>query len=275
MTSAQLAAPNRAGVIGTPLGHSLSPVLHRAAYAALGLSDWSYEAIECDAGGVAEFVGSLDGSWRGLSVTMPDKKAALAAADEASELARALGAANTLVHRDGRWYADNTDVAGAITALREVGVADASGAVLLGAGGTARAMLAALRELGEDTPTVLVREPARAGALRATAEALGVRPRILRGIGDPAAAAAPVLISALPPYAADAVAPLLRPGNGVVFDVLYAPWPTALVAAAVGAGRSVVGGRDLLLAQAYRQVELMTGRPAPAAAMRAALAGDR
>ncbi|MGI8867646.1 MAG: shikimate dehydrogenase [Mycobacteriales bacterium] len=275
MTSAQLAAPNRAGVIGTPLGHSLSPVLHRAAYAALGLSDWSYEAIECDAGGVAEFVGSLDGSWRGLSVTMPDKNAALAAADEASELACAVGAANTLVHRDGRWYADNTDVAGAITALREVGVADASGAVLLGAGGTARAMLAALRELGEDTPTVLVREPARADALRATAEALGVRPRILRGIGDPAAAAAPVLISALPPYAADAVAPLLRPGNGVVFDVLYAPWPTALVAAAVGAGRSVVGGRDLLLAQAYRQVELMTGRPAPAAAMRAALAGDR
>lgn len=261
----------RAAVIGSPVGHSLSPVLHRAAYAALGLDDWTYAVIDCRAGGLAALVAGLDPSWRGLSVTMPCKHEALAVAGAVSELARAVGAANTLVRSTVGWYADNTDVDGMVAALRSAGVDDATGAVVLGAGGTARAALAALRELGETAPTVLVREPARAGALMVTARALAVRPRLRQGIDDRLVAAAPVLISTLPAGAADAAARILTDGPGVVFDVIYAPWPTALAAAAAAAGRTLVSGRDLLLAQALRQVELMTGLPAPAAAMAAAL----
>jgi shikimate dehydrogenase len=261
----------RAAVVGQPISHSLSPDLHRAAYSALGLSDWTYTSIECGEGGFADL---LRDDWAGLSVTMPCKRVALTHADSASELATAVGAANTVVQRGGQWYADNTDVPGLIRALAEVGVHSGSGAVILGAGGTAQAALAALRELGESKPTVLVREPARAGELRATAERLGVRPDIRAGLDDPVLYSAPLVIATLPRGAAD---PLARPArwsrDGVVFDVIYDPWPTELARSARQAGRVVVSGLDLLLHQALGQVELMTGQAAPLEAMRAALAG--
>jgi shikimate dehydrogenase len=261
----------KAAVVGQPIAHSLSPALHRAAYQALGLRDWTYERIECDEAGFAAMLDGLDHDWRGLSVTMPGKRAALAAAVQATQLARAVGAANTLVRHEDGWHADNTDVAGIVGALGEAGVQSAAGAVILGAGGTAQAALAALARLDEPAPIVLVRSVARTTDLQATAERLGVRPQIREGLDDPILRRAPVLISTLPKGAAD---PLAGGdwADGVLFDVVYDPWPTTLAASAAAAGRRVISGLDMLLHQAIDQVRLMTGQPGPIDAMRAALA---
>ncbi len=259
-------------LVGSPIGHSLSPVLHRAAYAALGLNDWSYEPIDCTEERLPALLAGFGIDCAGLSVTMPLKRVALAEATSRSDLADAVGAANTLVRRGDGWYADNTDVAGIVGALAEAGLDSAKGAVLLGAGGTAQAALAALRDLGEHAPTVLVREPRRAGALRDAAARLGVRPQVRRGIDDAEVGDAPVVISALPRGAADQLGRKTRwsPG-GVLLDVIYNPWPTVLAESAGRAGRAVISGRSMLLHQAVRQIELMTGQQAPIDAMRAAL----
>ena len=260
-------------MLGSPVAHSLSPVLHTAAYSALGLTGWSYERIECGAGDLPGFVAGLGPQWVGLSLTMPLKRVALDVADEVSPLAAAVGAANTLL-LDRGLRADNTDVAGITGALREAGVARAGSAVVLGAGGTAQAALAALADLGVTAPTVLVREPARAGELHAAAERLGVRPDVRGGLLDDPLPAADVVVSTLPAGAADPLA--RRPGRAwqgrpVVLDAVYAGWPTALAASAAAAGCTVVSGFALLLHQAAAQVRLMTGLEPPVEAMRAAL----
>ncbi len=257
----------RAAVLGRPVGHSLSPVLHTAAYAALGLADWSYTAVDC---GEAELPGLLAGlgpDWAGLSLTMPLKRAALAAAHSVHPLAEAVGAANTLVLGGGVRRAYTTDVAGIAEALREAGLTAPRSAVVLGAGGTAQAALAALCMLGLDAAVVLVRDPARAGELVATADRLGVILDLRAGLPDPVPAA-DLVISTLPAGAADRLEP---PAAAVVLDVVYAPWPTRFAAAAQASGGTVVSGLAMLLHQAAAQVELMTGRPAPVPAMRAAL----
>ena len=180
---------HRAAVLGMPIEHSLSPVLHTAAYAALGLSGWDYGRYAVDEAGLPGFVAGLGPEWVGLSLTMPLKRVALDVADEVTPDTAAIGAANTLVRRGAGWLAANTDVAGIEQALRAVGVTAVERAVVVGAGGTAQAALAALRRLGETAPTVLVRDPARAGALRDTAERLGVAPRIVGGFPEHAAPA--------------------------------------------------------------------------------------
>jgi shikimate dehydrogenase len=279
----------RAAVLGRPIGHSLSPVLHRAAYAELGLTDWQYEAVDCGEADLPGFVAGLGPEWAGLSLTMPLKRTVLDVADEVSALARAVGAANTLVLRGGARRADNTDVAGIVAALHET-VSDRPGAltpddpvpdfwagdapmqaVILGAGGTAQAALAALRELGVRRPTVLVRDPARAGDLGAAGERLGVRPAIRGWAQLRVAADADLVISTVPAGAADVLADLPWTPTTTVFDVVYAPWPTPLAAAAGAAGCRVVSGLSMLLHQAAAQVRLMTGRDAPVGAMRTAL----
>lgn len=260
----------RAAVLGSPIRHSLSPVLHAAAYQALGLTGWRYEAFECDEAALPAFVGRLGPEWAGLSLTMPLKRVALTVADEVSPLAEAVGAANTLVFGE-RSRAENTDVAGVLVALREAGLEHADTAVVLGAGGTAQAALAALAELGVRAPTVLVREPARAAELMRTAQRLGVRPVVSGGLPTVPVPAADVVVSTLPAGAADHL-PGLRWGSGaVLLDVVYSPWPTPLADAALAAGCRVVSGLAVLLHQAVAQVELMTGHPAPVAAMREAL----
>jgi shikimate dehydrogenase len=264
----------RAAVLGSPVAHSLSPVLHSAAYAALGLDGWHYDAHECDEAGLPGFVAGLGPEWAGLSLTMPLKRVALEVAREVSPLAAAVGAANTLVLAGGGRRADNTDVAGVVEALRRAGAPPGGRAVVLGAGGTAQATLAALRELGIGDVTVLVRSAARAGELRAAADRLGVTPDVTDGLLDPARAGAAlaradVVVSTLPRGAADDLTGV-RPG-AVVLDVVYAPWPTAFAAAADAAGARVVSGLEMLLHQAVAQVELMTGRTPPVEAMRDAL----
>lgn len=269
---------HRAAVLGMPIEHSLSPVLHTAAYTALSLDGWDYGRYAVDEAALPGFVAGLGPEWAGLSLTMPLKRVALDVADEVTPETAAIGAANTLVRRGAGWLASNTDVAGIERSLRAVGVTTVQRAVVIGAGGTAQAALAALRRLGETAPTVLVRDPARAGALRDTAARLGIAPRIVGGFPETPLPRADVVVSTVPAGAADALAEVAWDPATVLLDVIYAPWPTAPAAAAAAAGCRVAGGLEVLLHQAVGQVELMTGRPGPVEAMEAALmaaAGER
>ncbi|POM23243.1 Shikimate dehydrogenase [Actinomadura rubteroloni] len=261
----------RAAVLGSPVAHSLSPVLHRAAYAALGLDDWTYTAVECAEDGLAPFLGGLDESWAGLSLTMPLKRVALDLAAEVSELAVAVGGANTLVRRDGRWHADNTDVHGIVAALTEAGLGAPASALVLGGGATAASAFAALSRLGVAKARLAVRSPERAAASLAAAERVGLTVEVATLDRVPELLDVDLVVSTLPGRAADAFAAPVAASRAALFDVVYAPWPTALAAAVAGAGRTVVGGFPMLLHQAVRQVTLMTGRTdVPVAAMRAA-----
>jgi shikimate dehydrogenase len=263
-------------VFGSPIAHSLSPVLHNAAYRALGLDGWRYEATECREDELAALVRGLGDEWVGLSLTMPLKRVALDVADEVSPDAAAIGAANTLILTGGRRLAENTDSPGMVDALREAGVTSAERVVVLGAGGTAQAALAALREITAEPVTVVVRDPARALDLGATAERLGVRLNVVRFAEIEARlATADLVISTVPKGTVDRFAGAAWQPGAVLFDVVYDPWPTPLAAGAARAGCTLVSGLDLLLHQAGHQVRLMTGQPAPLAEMRAALSDAR
>jgi shikimate dehydrogenase len=265
-------AMRRAAVLGSPITHSLSPVLHEAAYQALGLQDWHYGKIECDEAGLPGLVASMGPEWAGLSLTMPLKRVALEVADQLSPLAEAVGAANTLVFGAARgWRADNTDVTGIVLALREAGLDRVEQAVILGAGGTAQAALAAVRELGHQTPIVLVRNLARTGDLRETAERLGMQPEISGSLFTEPLPPADLVISTLPGGAADSLSVTRWKPHTTVLDVVYAPWPTPFARSARDVGCPVVSGLGVLLYQAVAQVELMTGHPGPVEAMRTAL----
>lgn len=261
----------RAAVLGSPIRHSLSPVLHSAAYAALGL-DWTYSARECDEAGLPALLDGLDRSWVGLSLTMPLKTAVLPLLDTVTPLAEAVAAVNTVLLDGGR-HGDNTDVGGVAAALRRAGLEPGESPLVLGAGGTARAAVAGLAELGARAARVAVRDRSRAAALLETARRLGVEVD-LRDLDPAALAGASLVVSTLPAGAADRlVAGAPWPFAVPLFDVVYSPWPTAAAAAATAAGAPVVGGLALLVEQAALQVERMTGLPAPVEAMhRAGLA---
>ena len=273
-----MSAPRRAAVLGHPVGHSLSPVLHRAAYAALGL-DWTYDAIDVTADALPQFIAELDQGWAGLSLTMPLKQTVLGLLDHVEPLAAVVGAANTVLVQAGGTpvlVGANTDVPGIVAALAEAGVTEVRRAVVLGAGATASSALGALAQLGCTAPEVRARSAARAGGLLRAAHRMGVQPRLLAlspaGL-VPSLAAADVVVSTLPPHGADSIAARLAGVTvaGVLLDCAYDPRPTALGAAWAGAGGVVVGGERLLLHQAAEQVRLMTGGTAPLAAMDAAL----
>ncbi|WP_393916485.1 shikimate dehydrogenase [Halostreptopolyspora alba] len=265
----------RAAVLGSPIEHSLSPVLHTAAYTALGLDDgWHYERFECDEGGLARFLEGCDASWAGLSLTMPLKRVAMALSDELAEPVTSVGGANTIVFAEGRRYAYNTDVAGIVSALREVGIARVDSAAVVGGGATAASALEALRVLGATEPgavTVLAREPARADPVTEAAARMGLRIGVepLREIGSHLDV--DLVVSTVPRGAADDYTAELVASRAALFDVSYGPKPSVPVAAVAAAGRRAVGGFPMLLHQAGRQVELMTGvARAPIEAMRAA-----
>ena len=257
-----------AAVLGQPITHSLSPVLHNAAYRALGLG-WEYTAIEC---GVEELPTVLAErtDWAGFSLTMPLKRAGLELAVQLSPRAAVVGAANTLLPVDGGWLAGNTDVAGVLGALAESGRGPAS-LTVLGAGGTAQAVVAAAAELELFEVSVLVRDPSRTAELRDTADRAGVQLTISTLTVDNDALDAAFVVSTLPAGAADVIAARDWHEHQVVLDAVYAGWPTALASAADSAGATVLSGALMLLHQAVAQVALMTGRPAPQDAMRAAL----
>ncbi len=267
----------KAAVLGKPIAHSLSPVLHRAAYQALGFADWTYDLVECDEAGLAGYVRSRGPEWAGLSLTMPLKRTVLPLLDHVDQLAAATGGANTVVFRPEGRYGYNTDVRGIVDALTEAGRPAPGAVTILGGGATACSALAAVGELGLPGADVVLRDPSRAGDLLATAGRLGlqVRPHPWAGLAD-IAGAADLLIATVPAGAADAYAERVRlthQAPPALLDVVYHPWPTPLAEAAAAAGSVVVSGYAMLLHQAAAQVELMTGKPAPLEAMREA--GER
>ena len=281
--------PRRAAVLGHPVAHSLSPTLHRAAYAALGLAGWRYDAIDVVEEDLPDLLADLDASWAGLSLTMPLKQTVLPLLDHVEPLAEVVGAVNTVLPQHGRGRpvltGANTDVYGIVAALAEGLGSDVAApgrtAGVLGAGATAASALAALGQLGCTAPVVYVRSMSRVGGLARAAHRMGLSPRYV-----PLASAAreivraDLVVSTLPPRAADPVADeLVRlreaqqvpPASGVLLDVAYEPRPTALGRAWAAAGGPVVSGERMLLHQAVEQVRLMTGHPGPVDAMDAAL----
>ncbi len=257
----------RCAVLGSPIKHSLSPALHYAAYASLGLN-WTYERVEVDEHGLAPFVCALDASWRGLSLTMPLKGAVLKLG-EVDQLARLAGAGNTLILEAGTRRVYNTDVSGFTWAVRQVSAAQLPHVSILGAGATARAALIAASQLGTQRVTVIARTPSRAEPLKPLSRALDLELDIRPwSVAPPKADLA---ISTVVSGAADAIAPAVADSAELIVDAIYDPWPTVLATTAQRVGRTVVSGRDLLIGQALLQIELMTGRSVPADILYAAL----
>lgn len=262
---------NRAAVLGSPVAHSLSPVLHTAAYAVLGI-DWTYGRHQVEEDELAGFVAGLDDTWAGLSLTMPLKRAAIPLCTELSDTARIVGGANTLVlGPDGSCSGDNTDVPGLVNALAEAGVERVSAATVIGGGATAASAVAALAEICEGPVQAFVRSFDRAAALPALAEMLGVelRLRLWDEIED--GLTAPLVLATTPGGSTDAIADRVSAGPGVLFDVAYHPWPTALADGWDKAGGQVVSGLELLIHQAVLQVELMTRQNIPRSEIVAAM----
>jgi shikimate dehydrogenase len=262
----------RAGVLGAPIAHSLSPVLHRTAYAVMSLADWEYTAHEVQAEELVAFVAGLDESWRGLSLTMPLKEAAFGVADDVTDVASRTGAINTLLRRpDGTWLGDNTDVHGIEAALAGLlaEVEHQARATVLGSGATSRSALQALAHLGFRRVRVAARRPVRAAQVGCVAEGdLDVVPVPLGEWPDEDDV---LVVSTLAPAGGLAAAAFVPPSRaGVLLDVVYAGWPTPLAAAAERAGMRVVSGLEMLVHQAAEQVRLMTGLEPPVDAMMAA-----
>jgi shikimate dehydrogenase len=271
--SEQSSPTARCAVLGSPIGHSLSPVLHHAAYDALGLA-WRYDAVEVDVEGLPGFLKGLDDSWRGLSLTMPLKRAVVPLLDALSDRAEQTRAANTVVI-DGRWrVGHNTDVVGASNAVRERYDGPVDRAVVVGGGATAASTLLGLADLGCREVSIMVRNESRAAETVATAARHPAAPRVeVRRLGEPVPDA-DIVVSTVPASAQVDEVLALAECAGVVFDVVYDPWPTPFARLARETGRVLVAGLDLLVHQAVLQVELMTGVPeGPLDVMRAA--GER
>ena len=238
-------------VLGSPIGQALSPALHRAAYQALGL-DWSYRAIDCTPDRLASFLTSLDDNWAGLSLTMPLKRAAVPLLDEVSQTVQATGTANTITVRGGRLRGENTDVDGMLQAIRDAGITRVESACVLGAGATAATALAALHTLGCREVTAVTRDVTRTVELSDAAERIGIALRIRPWHEAARHLRADLVVSALPPGAADPLAPQWPAAGNALLDVVYRAWPTPLAGASLRAGSTVIGGLR----------SLASGRPA-------------
>ena len=263
--------PHRAAVLGSPIAHSLSPVLHRAAYAELGLS-WSYDAAEVDKDGLAAYLDGCNSSWAGLSLTMPLKEQAFRAAATRDRHAELTGAVNTLLigeHPAGF----NTDVGGIVDALAEARVTDVDRVRILGAGATAASALVAASEIGATRADVRARRPAPAAALAELGERLGMVVDV-RSFDAPSETVE-LTLATLPSgttLPADTATALAAQG-GVLFDAAYAPWPSAL--AGRWADGITISGLGMLLHQAVRGFELWFGnRPAVTPELRALVEAD-
>ncbi|MGW2229954.1 shikimate dehydrogenase [Streptomyces formicae] len=270
--AAERESGRRAAVLGSPIAHSLSPVLHRAAYEELGLRDWTYDRFEIDEAALPGFIDELGPAWAGLSLTMPLKRAIIPLLDEVSETAASVEAVNTVVFGpDGSRRGDNTDIPGMVAALRERGIEQVESAAILGAGATASSALAALSRICTGEVVAYVRSEARAAEMRQWGERLGVEVRTEAWDDAREALSAPLVIATTPAGTTDALSSVVPERPATLFDVLYDPWPTALAARWSAYGGAVVSGLDLLVHQAVLQVEQMTGRAsAPLGVMRKA-----
>ncbi|MFC5931481.1 shikimate dehydrogenase [Cryobacterium melibiosiphilum] len=275
----------RLAVLGSPIGHSQSPALHRAAYRELGL-DWQYDAADVGEGALAAFLTGLGAEWRGLSLTMPLKREVLPLLDDVDRIAQLTNAVNTVLiganHGRRTLSGFNTDVPGLVRALGENGVAYATHVTILGAGATAASAMAAAAELGAETVDVVVRTPAKATTLVELGHLLGlvVTVSTLRSIDAPGRTS-DLVISTLPGGTVlDVQFPSTLRASALLFDVAYSPWPSALAESWANADGTVASGLGLLLHQALIQVRIfVAGDPfaplpreeAVLSAMRAAL----
>lgn len=263
------AGVRRAAVLGSPIAHSLSPALHRAAYAGLGL-DWTYDAIEIDETALPGFLAGLDATWAGLSLTMPLKECVLDLLDGVEPAAARVGAVNTVLPAGGGWLGANTDIRGILLSLQEAGLAAApTTATVVGAGATARSAVAALADLGVSHVTVCARRIEAARRAAALAESFGMDAAATAAEPDERLICADIVISTLPGDAAGPWAPLAPMARGALLDASYHPWPSVL--ASHWGSTVIASGRDMLLWQAVEQVRLMTGREPSVDLMRAAL----
>lgn len=259
----------RAGVAGDPIAHSLSPVLHRAAYRDLGV-DISYDLLPVAAGELPELLSRLDESWVGISLTMPHKQAVIGQLDMVDGLAKTVGAVNTVcIQPTGNMLVGfNTDVAGIVWAVRDHRPEPVSSALILGGRATASSALAACVELGTRNLTLAARNHGGPGSALTAATRMNLSPELMRF--DPVAIASALprtslLISTVPAGVADAVAEIITErGDDLshlcVLDVVYEPWPSALISACESRGATIVPGWLMLMHQAARQVRLFTGR---------------
>lgn len=258
----------KAAVLGSPVSHSLSPVLHNAAYRALGL-DHTYSAIETAESELGSFLDSVDEEWLGVSLTMPLKEVAFDFADSCDELAELTGAINTLVFGD-RVKAFNTDVLGLVDALSEAGSAKVSSAVIFGSGATARSALVALQRLGAKEVNCIARNETDVERMATIARQIDVDFSHVQ-LGEAGWLQADVVVNTTPVGVLDEIAREVISPKGLLLDVVYNPWPTQLAASWAVTGGTIVSGLSMLLHQAGHQVTLMTGKPAPVAQMREAL----
>ena len=246
-------ARSRLAVLGSPISHSKSPAIQRAAYGVLGL-DWQYEAVEITGETLGGFIASRDGSWRGLSLTMPLKRDVLPLLDWRDELVGLVGGANTVLFTDDGLRGFNTDVYGVERSFREAGVPALETVHVIGAGATAASVIAGVARLGATAVSVSARTPAKAEPLVELGEALGVSVAVLPwGESGPAADA---VVSTLPGGEYGLEFPEGLRGASVLFDVAYDPWPSALARQWADAGGAVIPGIELLLNQAVGQVRI-------------------
>lgn len=275
----------RFAVIGSPIGHSLSPILHSAAYRALGIEDAHYGRIEVPAGALADFLGSAQArELEGLSVTMPGKPEAFALASAHDAISDALEVSNTLLRRpDGSWRAENHDVHGIAAALADHGASAVAVIGVLGSGATAASALAAGARMGAARALVSARDPQRAQGLVELGQRLSVAVDLVPWERSDEVLEADAVVSALSLPGAEAVAsawagPSLPAELPVLLDALYDPWPPPLAALLAQRGAEVASGLEMLVHQADMQLRSMLGiaeapREAMLAAARAELRG--
>jgi len=258
----------KAAVLGKPISHSLSPVLHNAAYNALGINH-EYLAIEVSKGELGDFLADRDLGWLGVSLTMPLKEVAFEFADSVDQVAELSGSINTLVFGESI-QAFNTDVIGIVNAVREFDSDDISTGVIFGSGATARSALIALAQLGARRVNCVARNRDDIQKMAKLADAISVE-FVSTDLGESGWMSSDVVLNTTPAGVLDELAREVFSPSGLLLDVVYNPWPTQLAASWAETGGSIVSGLTMLLHQAGQQVLLMTGEPAPIPQMREAL----
>lgn len=248
----------RLAVLGSPIAHSKSPALHRAAYEVLGL-DWRYDAIEIAEGGLAGFAAGLGPDWHGLSLTMPFKREVLPLLTGRHGLVDRVGVANTVLISDHQWHGFNTDPIGIFWSFFERGITELEDVYILGGGATAASMIVAAYKLQCRRVVVFMRDSSKAGELEAVAARLAGMTLEVRTLGmmDRSLQVPSAIVSVLP-GGVDAgmrFPEAVRTGS-VLLDVAYDPWPSALAASWDEVGGTVISGLSMLLHQAVAQVRI-------------------
>lgn len=247
---------SKLAVLGSPIAHSLSPVIHRAAYATLGF-DWEYDAVELSRESLPAFMSALDGRWRGLSLTMPLKRDVVPLLDWADPLVELVGGANTVVVTDDGLRGYNTDVEGAMRSFLDAGLSSLESVWILGAGATAASLLVASIRLGAQSVEIFARTPAKAEPLKELGESLGASVVVRQWQEAALSVEIPsAIITTVPGGSLDVEFDESVRTAAALFDVAYDPWPSEVAKSWMAVGGTVISGHDLLINQAIAQVRI-------------------